>query len=301
MSLIRVKTQNVLLRIAESFEIVAKRFRSAADKVIPENRVFLADCELSMWANVKTCFVLSTGRCGTLLLNKILQTSPDAYPLHVPKPELVRVSKRAYKEIDKSPEMFREVFKSAREEYLLKTARQGKVYIETNNKITFFAPIIKDVFPNTVFIHLLRHPGDFVRSGIRRQWYSGEHSHEVGRILPFDGVYKKTWNDLSQIQKIGWLWNETNQFIENFLNSLPADNHLTVKAEDLFSKPSISENIFSFLRLSGFRRNMIAKRIGKPENRQRKGAFPPFSKWSKEDKQDLQNMTPLASKFGYTF
>ena len=61
----------------------------------------------------------------------------------------------------------------------------------------------------------MRHPGDFVRTGIRREYYRGNEKDD-SRITPLadDEIYN-SWANLSDIQKIGWLWNTTNDFIEN--------------------------------------------------------------------------------------
>jgi hypothetical protein len=197
--------RRTLINATHRLESLAKQLRGAADKVLPEKRLFLGDCEAQNWENIRPCFVLSTGRCGTLLLNNILTLSPDANALHVPQPEMHRPSRRAYEQVTQQPEIFREVFKSAREEYLLAAARQDKVYIETNNQVTFFAPIICDVFPRTVFIHLVRHPGSFVRSGIRRKWYTGNNPYDVGRIVPQEDELKKSGTSgVSSIRLAGY-------------------------------------------------------------------------------------------------
>ncbi|MCH8127232.1 sulfotransferase [candidate division KSB1 bacterium] len=299
MKYLKFKFESYLIRGAEQAERLANKLRGAADRLSTENQVFIADCERTNWENVRTCFVLSTGRCGTFLLNKILQTSPNAYPEHKPKPELYRTSKLAYEQIDKNPDLFKEVIKSAREEYLLKAARQKRVFIETNNQITFFAPIIKDVFPNTTFIHLVRHPGDFVRSGIRRNWYTGKHDHDIGRIVPISDEIKERWQEFSSIEKIGWLWNETNQFIEDFRETLAGDYLLFVKAEELFTDPQVTEKIFKFLYLDGFQRKKLQKLIQTPVNRQRKGRFSEYKNWTQNNKQQLKNIATLAEKYGY--
>ena len=288
-----------LINLAQNLEGMAKLLRGAADKAIPEKRLFLLDCEKQLWENVRPCFVLSTGRCGTLLLNKILLLSPDAIPLHEPRPELYRPAKRAFEEIHQNPEMFREVFKSAREEYLLRAAQQEKVYIETNHQCTFFAPVIRDIFPRAVFIHLVRHPGSFVRSGIRRKWYTGNNPYDVGRIIPPEGELREQWEQLSFIEKIGWLWNETNRFVEDFKQILPPESVLFVKSEDLFKDPRVTEGIFEFAQIGGYNPKVIAKMIRKPANVQKKGDFPPYKEWSEEDKQKLRNVAILAGEYGY--
>lgn len=297
--IMKTLTRKILVTGAERLVILAKRLQSAADRLVPSQRIYLKDCEDQGWRNVRPAFILSTGRSGTKLLTNILAISPNALPMHEPAPELYRPSRRAYEEIGQRPEVFREVFKSAREEYLLKALQQGRVYIETNNQITFFAPIIRDVFPNAVFIHLIRHPGDFVRSGIRRQWYSGNHSHDIGRIIPADARIAGEWNEWPPIKKMGWLWNETNQFIESFLATQNKADYITITAEALFSDPKVSRDIFNFLQIEGYHESQVNRIISKPVNAQRKGSFPKFEEWPATEKALLKAVVPLAAHYGY--
>jgi hypothetical protein len=291
--------RRLLLRVSDSLETSIKYMREASRRLQPEIDLTLAQCERLNWENVHPCFILSTGRCGTLLLNRLLLLSPHALAEHRPEPELIRVSRRAYEEIDQHPEIFEETFKTTREGVVLKAALRNQMYIETNNRITFFAPIIRSVFPNAVFIHLVRHPGDVVRSGIRRNWYSGKHDHDIGRIVPVRGKFKDRWVELTSIEKIGWLWNETNRFIEDFKANIPGENMLFVKAEDLFSDPKVTESIYTFLRIDGFKPSAVRKVLKKRMNVQRKGKFPEYDDWDEEDKARLKETAPLADTYGY--
>ena len=300
MRFFKQRFRRLLLRVSDSLETCTKYMREASRRLQPEIDLSLARCERMNWENVRPCFVLSTGRCGTLMLNRLLLLSPDAMAEHRPEPELIRASKRAYEEIDKRPEIFEETFKTAREEVVLKAALRNQVFIETNNRITFFAPIIRSIFPNAVFIHLIRHPGDVVRSGIRRNWYSGKHDHDIGRIVPVRGKFKDRWKGLTNIEKIGWLWNETNRFIEDFKANIPGENMLFVKAEDLFSDPKVTESIYAFLHLDGFKPKAAKKILKKRMNVQRKGKFPEYDDWDEENKVRLKKIAPLADAYGYT-
>ena len=293
------RVSRTLLRTADSLIFLAKKIRGAAHGTSEKAALSLADCERHNWENVRPCFVLSTGRSGTLMLTNLLLTAPDAFPVHQPRPELVRASKLAYENILRVPETYREVFKSAREEYLLEAAQREQVFIETNNRITFFAPIIRDVFPNAVFIHLVRHPGDFVRSGIRRKWYSGDHDHDIGRIVPLTGPYAQRWPDYTLVEKIAWLWNETNNFIESAKQNIPSKEVLLVKSDELFADPKTIEKIFNFLRLDHLDLKSVQTVLTRPANVQKKGQFPKYEDWSERDKQNCTRMAPLAKEYGF--
>ncbi|MCK5343738.1 MAG: hypothetical protein KAR20_10055, partial [Candidatus Heimdallarchaeota archaeon] len=153
---------------------------------------------------LKSCFILSTGRCGTELLVKLFQLSNAGKVVHEPKPQLVYGSKIAH-ELSKNSSAKELGFITARYDILRETYLRNQFYIETNNRITFFADAIYDLMPGSKFIHLVRHPGDFVRSGIRRKYYSG-HDYDDGRLTPIPGsqVFIE-WQNFSQIKKVGWL------------------------------------------------------------------------------------------------
>ncbi|MBN1997372.1 sulfotransferase [candidate division KSB1 bacterium] len=293
------KRRRFLFFLADICDMMQKKLRGAANRISPELLLTQFECERQNWRNVRPCFVLSTGRCGTLLLNRLLLFSPDAYAVHHPEPELVRPSKFAYEKIKSHPEIFAQILKACREELVFRAAQRGKVYIETNNRITFFAPAIQSVFPQAVYIHLVRHPGEFVRSGIRRQWYSGSNAHDLGRITPVSAQELDDWKNFTHIEKIGWLWNETNKFIENFTAKLESSRYIFIKAENLFLDPSITKIIYEFCRLQGFNEDKIRRFLKKPVNKQKKGDFPEYKDWTDSQREQLYKSAPLMLKYGY--
>ncbi len=243
------------------------------------------------------CFVLSTGRCGTLLLTKLLELSKEVRCQHAPSPQLVYFSKLAYEAFHEDSETFRLGIDMARYELIREAFKWNQVYVETNNRITFFAPFLAEVFKRAKFIHLVRHPGDFVRTGIRRKWYTGKQSHDAGRIIPVDKS-KGNWNGMTQIEKIAWLWNETNQFIEDFKSTFKDPNRiLFFKAEDLFSEPDTTLKIFEFLQVEPPPETKIIKMIRDPVNKQVEGDFPAYDQWDFAQKEQLKKYAILYSKY----
>jgi len=294
----KVISHKLLYEVADLFEYLSKKCVGLAQKLTIKENASAQFCSLN-WEKLTSCYVLSTGRCGTKLLNQILLISHNSYPVHKPIPELISSSKRAYETLSHNPEIYEETFRASREDYLLHAAVRDKIYIETNNKITFFAPVIKDILPNSIFIHLVRHPGDFVRSGIRRKWYSDNHDYDYGRIHPITNPVNERWDHFNQIEKIGWLWNETNQYIENFKKELPAKRIIFVKAEDLFDNIEVSREIYKFIGLNDFNEKVISKLIKKPVNAQSKGIFPKYRDWDESAKAQLRAVAKLATKYNY--
>ncbi len=246
----------------------------------------------------RCCFVLSTGRCGTGLLTRLLEVSEEIRCEHAPLPELVYFSRLSYESLREDGEKSQLGIDMARYELIRDTFFTNRIYVETNNRITFFAPYLAELYEQSNFIHLVRHPGDFVRSGIRREWYTGRHPHDSGRIVPIDDNID--WDSMNPIEKISWLWNETHQFIEDFKASLKIRNRaMFVKAEDLFSIPRTTVKIYEFLQLEPPLETSIHRIIRHPVHAQRTGDFPKYSEWTSEQKEQLKRYAILSSKYGY--
>lgn len=211
-------------------------------------------------------FVLSTGRCGTALLDKILNSHDKVKAFHNPYPELGFHSNLAYDAWVANKSLDKLVVDSARYELIRDNYILGKQYIETNNRITFFAFQLAQLFPKAKFIHLVRNPNSFIESGLNRNWFqSGKLTEESRLIKPVDG-----WRNENQAEKIWWLWNETNRFIHEFKEATPASRVLTVKAEDLFSKAETTKSVFSFIGHESISDQQIEKLIKTKTNKSKK-------------------------------
>ncbi len=245
---------------------------------------------------VNPVFVLSTGRCGTLWLTEFCKLSSRVFVNHSLPPQLIRNSRLAYEKFQECQDDFGEIIRAARDDFILDSYKMGKLYLETNNRITFFAYAIKDVYPNSKFIHIIRNPGDFVRSGLSRNWYKGHH-HDIGRIIMYKNL--KKWNLMSTLEKIAWLWNETNNFIEQFLKKIDEKNYIRVRSEDLFSHQKFAIHVLKFLKIEDIPESKVKKLVKKRINKQDTLLIGPYETWSEEQKEQLTRQANLAGKYGY--
>lgn len=248
----------------------------------------------------KPVFFLSTGRCGTKWFSELINTNKAYHVLHSPVPSfalqnrIVRSSLISKVSSEDAHSLLKEIYLTGREPYLRHIYKADKRYIESNNYITFFAPVIAEIFPDALFVHLYRHPGEFVRSGLRRGYYETGNVDDLKRPLPPDN--EEDGKGLSRIGKVSWLWTETNQFIENFKLSYPTRcmdfnfNDLTVeKVSALMEFLEIEINNPSIVK---FLRNRV--------NVQRKGDFKAYADWSEEEREALRfYCAELAQKYGY--
>ena len=232
-------------------------------------------------AQAAPVFVLSTGRVGTMLLTRLFELEKGLHIEHEALPEMLYTGKLAYAD-PSNIEFTKGAFMAGRYEAIRDCQLQNLRYVETNNRLTFFAPAMAALFPNAKFIHLLRHPDSFVSSGIQRNWYTGKTITDEGRIAP-----AKNSGIERQQDKIAWLWNATNAFIEDFKEGAGKDRTLTVRSEDLFSNAEEAERILNWLDFKA-EKTSIQKVLNTPVNTSRK------KKTQQEYNPDL---TPLVEKY----
>lgn len=271
-----------------------------------EQKIDLFALRQSNFSHLKNpVFFLSTGRCGTAWLSHVLESKEDLKIYHHPEPVMRSQGKLSYemnlKRQDRNENellLVKEMFLAGREDLLLNCARGNKRPIFTDSRSTFFAYEMLELFPNAKFVFIHRHPGEVVRSGIRRSWYKAKHQSELNRIIPLQGeAYFEEWKDLSDIEKISWLWKETNTFIENFSKSVAPENFYEISF-NFWSAPKIAD-LMSFLNID-LKEAEIANWMNKRINAQSESPFPKYEDWSKEDKESLKNICGgLAAKYNY--
>ena len=282
---------------ADEIAKIYKRFTSRTPLVIPNCSTLPPVTDVLDQAYV---FVLSTGRCGTLLMTKILSRSSDLCVQHNPKPELEYASAVLHRDNLGVEAQMLAMLAARFDIFFLDCYLRGKTYVETNNRISLFAPGLSRLLPKAKFIHLVRNPADFVRSGMRRNYYKqGFIQHQR-----LDGSQNLCWQSFSQLEKIAWEWNEINLKIEDFKASTNTDRILTIKSEDLYEKKQTISQLFDFLGVSnpfyGVKQEQSLREIlANPVNAQKAGKFPRYRDWSERDKHALWRIATLAPKYGY--
>ncbi len=242
-------------------------------------------------------FFLSTGRCGTNWFEKLLSHDKNLCVFHEPTPNLAIQGKRAF-ELNSGNlsanenELLKEVFLSAREHYLRHSFKADKQYVETNNHLTFLASQIAEIIPHAKFVHLYRHPGEFVTSAMNREFFSENNHEDIKRIKPLTA---ENWEGYNQIEKCSWLWNETNLFIEEF--KLKNDNVFSFNFNEL-SKEKVM-GLISFLDLN-ISENSIESLLTVKSNVQKTKRFNKYENWEGKDQLALKNICKeLSDKYNY--
>lgn len=235
-------------------------------------------------------FFLSTGRCGTAWFSKLISSDKTIKALHNPTPTLAIQSRLAFNYLykleanDKIQELLKEIFLAGREAQLRYSYKTKRRIVETNNGITFFSPVLAELFPNAKFVHLIRNPYEFINSGFRRRYYSG--STEDLRRITTDKVFD-LWDNTDQIVKIAWLWSATNDFIYDFSKRYPDRTYSFNFSNDL--NPQKVNDLMSFLEIN-IPENRIQRLISKPVNIQKGGSEINHKKWSDKQKEQVRNL-----------
>jgi hypothetical protein len=252
-------------------------------------------------------FFLSTGRCGTKWFSSLLSFDKRVRVLHNPVPNLGSQSKAVYEIFINNDwnldgnylRLIEEIYLTGREQHLRYSFKTNKRIIETNNNITFFAPVLSVLFPDSKFVHLYRDPGGFVRSGIIRGWFT-ERYNSIFKINPTEknNLYKE-WVNMNQLQKISWVWSETNSFIERFKQLIPAGRMLAFDFKEISSIQKITD-LLNFCEIN-ISESKIHKILGRKENAQPDSSFPRYADWPDNQKQQLKALcASLAEKYNYS-
>jgi hypothetical protein len=252
------------------------------------------------WSESRCVFVLSTGRTGTMQLAALLNLSKDIEAMHEPSPVLLKAGYDAYFErCDNNKWGF--LIHGARDELIAFANHNKKIYVETNNRLTYLSSAIALCYPCSKFIHLHRHPLEVIRSGMNRKWYSGGQLDNF-RLRPREGdEFEDKWDSLSAIEKNAWLWARINVDSQKFINSLPENRGFELRADHIFEAniEKISD-LYSFIEAAMPQEPKIKKTLKKKINAQKKMKFPKYNNWTEKEKTAVKKIVfPVAQILGY--
>lgn len=261
-----------------------------------------------MFDHYAPVFVLTTGRAGSKFIHHIFNHFKELKAYHEAFPTLQYFSNFAYHN-QHNPEVLSAMFQGARMELILDAFNQNKIFVESNQCLAFYAPAIIKTFPNSRFIHLIRHPGDFIRSAIMKGWHINDSIWESGRLKMKN---HDEWNKLCHIEKLAWVWKATNEFIINFLGEVDNNQFMTVKFEDLINNKEITIRILEFIGLCAdvnieniyyenkTKINKLVIHPNEPKNMQKVANYPFYNDWNDEEKNYLSRLAQeLANYYSY--
>ncbi len=240
-------------------------------------------------------FLLSTGRSGSKFLAELLNHSPNLAAFHEPQPTLQYFSHYAYIH-QQEKDTLTKMIDVARMELILDVFIKDKIYVESNQCLTFFAPMLAQLFKKAKFVHIVRHPGDFIRSAVCKGWHKNDSIWESGRVKLAD---QQQWQTMDHIQRLAWLWATTHQYIEHFKHSIDPKRHAFFKMEDLVSDIQQVQDLLNFIggqdipveQIKEIQHNPINELIihpNEPPNIKKNLTFPHYTQWGLHTKEKVQ-------------
>lgn len=266
---------------------------------------------VSIELDQRPCFVVSTGRCGSQMIARVLDLHPEIDALHEPLPLLnttayLRWSGQA------GPDHVHDRLHVRRDDLVKGVDSDGLVYVESSHFLSHLIPELRDRY-DARFVHQYRDGRAFTRSGLGRGWY--ESGGPLRRLatwirrstgLPVGDSYIDHRLDPpgtldGRLERIAWLWVEINRIILSELRQLPLEDVMSVRVEDFDSETV--HRLLSFLgrdASDGLVSEMEALAATRP-NRTEDRSVPPPERWNEEQTRRFWRVAgEMMERLGYT-
>ena len=245
-------------------------------------------------------FFLSTGRTGTALIAKVFENSDSVVATHEPFPRLFGERSELYQAQNHLDYKWEKILRKSRAAQVREAFREGKYYVESSAFLSFFAPLLSKLLPQSKFIYIHRHPAEVIRSGMRRGWYES-HVNDEWRLRPRpDDELSQNWSSMSQFEKICWYWSAYNEECLRCCEQLPPERLYKVPFRKLVANIDEAVSILSFAGVSNVTVEQVSETLAVKENRQVDQHFPLFEEWSTDQRATLARIAgTTARKLGY--
>lgn len=227
------------------------RFVSEGGGVVKSSKKVRVAENISDVCSVESLFLITPGRSGTKSLVDFCKSNTSLYSVHAPTPWLASVG-FSFHQGSITPDAARYAFYSAREKYLKDSYERDLVFFDGDCKNLPISLEIARLMPNSKFVHLVRDPRAFIKSGLARGYYQDKPCAMWGHLLP-NKNYEFS-NPVSQVEKIAYFWNEANNIAEQAKAELGAARVLTIRAEDMFNDSGVACDA---LKVLGFGKYLI--------------------------------------------
>lgn len=194
-------------------------------------------------------FITGTGRCGSLLLSKVLNCS-NVTECHHERSIDTRKMKKAY--MKNKIEILRRSLERNLIPEVKRCNASGKIYGECSGHLY---PIFEELYrryENTArFVLLVRHPVNFVRSALARGFFSPGHPNALEHVVPpKDTAIGEEWQNVTSLEKCAWYWAMVNGRIYGFFLCLAPDLYRIVRIETI--SVEVIRNLYDFFGLNDF-------------------------------------------------
>lgn len=247
-------------------------------------------------------FIVSTGRTGTqAIAHSIERLEPDHFfSVHEPAPSRIfRLLSNARMAGVLPEAVARRVLHSLRDPLIRKVG--GRTLVESNNFLFGLVDLLAREYDG-VIVHIVRHPADYAESHLKHGAFRGIKGM-AGRFFPywlarprFRGYRARaSWLEMSQHERLFWVWRLVNEYIEELGRREPSRYRL-IKFEDLFTDISVYDELLRAMGVSADSVEQLNEEMRHRANRGRGEAAP----LSTEDRRKMREICgSLASHYGY--
>lgn len=199
--------------------------------------------------NQEAVFIVSPGRSGTKTFIEELQKSTDLFALHAPKPWMASIGYRRYFEKVSKESAFWS-FYATREKYLQFAYDRKKIFVDGDCKNLPLLEDIAEFMPNAKFIHIVRNPKSFIKSGLKRGYFSEKSAELWGHLSRREHGSDKL-NVMERAKCIAEFWQISNEIADRIKLNLPENRFVSIKAEDMFKDGCCISSALNKIHLGG--------------------------------------------------
>ncbi|MFB6258274.1 MAG: hypothetical protein ABEH38_06245 [Flavobacteriales bacterium] len=254
------------------------------------------------WEGKRPIFIVSTGRTATKFFAKFFRERFDKVrAVHEPPIDIFPVAV-AYFRGKLSYEKARFYFDYFRNWILKEMDERGeRIYLESNPRLAFMLPIVKNLGKDHRIIHITRDCKAYVRSGYSKETEIQGKTVKVrskadprNRITAKDfpkDPYTRKWDKMSRFEKNCWFWQKKDRLIQEELAEDP--NSCRFYYEQLFESQKaeeVWEELIRFIGLKDHEQDAGRIRDYLSSNVENKNAYyelGPWDTWTEEQQRTL--------------
>jgi len=249
----------------------------------------------------KAFFITGTGRCGTMLLARLLGLSRYAECEHE---KYFRHQSMVSCYLTGDTSGFTQDIEQGYEHQRQCLEHAGQTLGVSSGHLYFAIPQLIDKYgQGAKFVLLVRRPEEFARSALARGFFDPSHPSFCDQIQPHptDPIHAH-WDHATPLERTLWYWSLVNGYVLNQFERLSDHSYRIIRIEDM--NPSVATNLCSFLGLADITQDQIqhtlATRVNASPNQadasepnpySKQVTLPPVEEWAPLQRELLQQYT----------
>jgi len=249
-------------------------------------------------AETNLFFLLGSGRCGTLLISRMLNQDREALVLHEPHRHSDLTTRH---ECRRDPEFAYQYIQTFRKYEIYKKVIEHNrpIYGEVSSPLRCLDGALARSFPHATFMLLVRDGRATVRSALNRQIprrREGGGNHPPTRPLPDDHPYVDRWHEMSDFEQACWWWMDAYRMLLDHLPEAPIVHFERITKDYDYARDRILDPIG----LHVTRQQYDASMSRMSANAAREYMIPHWSEWDETMRRQFDDICgPMMARLGY--